>query len=95
MEPGGKGGRPWLRRGGGKGSCTGRREERGRLQIAPEMDTSQVFISDSTEPQDDKVLDVDDWFDGSVTTLGSVLLPDNTCRSVEVSEGFRDWIFRG
>jgi len=59
------------------------------------VDASQVLVPDSTKPEDDEELDVDGWFDGSVTALGSVLLPNDVFRSVEVSECLRDWIFHG
>ena len=95
MEPGGQGGRARKRREGRGGSDANVLGGRSWLHIAPEVDTSEVLVSDPTQPQDDEVLDVDDWFDGSVSAFGHFELPGNLCRSVEVGEGFWDCFFHG
>jgi hypothetical protein len=41
---------------GGGGGDAIRREGGGRLQIAPEVDASQVLVPDSTKPEDDEEL---------------------------------------
>ena len=74
VKAGGEGGRTRLRRKGwGERGCT-RCNGGGRLQSAPEVDTSQVLVPDSTKAEDDEVLDFNDRLDGSVTTPGGVLL---------------------
>ncbi len=95
MEPGGQGGRTQQRREGRRGSGANSWDGRIWLHIAPEMDTSKVLVSDSTQPQDDEVLDIDDWFDGKLSAIGNVQFPDNLCRGVEVGEGFWDCLFHG
>ena len=95
MEPGGQGGRARKRREGRGGSGANVWDGRSWLHIAPEVDTSEVLVSDPTQTQDDEVLDVDDWFDGSVSALGYLELRGNLYRGVEVGESFRDSFFHG
>ena len=95
MESGRQGGRARERREGWTGSGTVGRDGGIWLYVTPEVDASQVLKSDPTQPQDDEVLDVNDWFDGSKSTFGHFELRGNLCRNVEVGEGFWDCFLYG
>ena len=58
----------------------------GRLHVAPEVDTSKVLVPDSTKPEDDEVLYLDDRLDRAVSAPGDVLFLKNSGGIMVVGE---------
>ena len=79
----------------GRTRAPSRQGEGGRLHVAPKVDTSKVLVPDSTKPEEDEVLYLDDRLDRAVSAPGDVLFLKDSRWGAMVGECFRDWIFHG
>ena len=95
VQSGRKGRGTYLRRRSGRELIPTRNRDGRRLHVAPEVDTSKVLVPDSTKPEDDEVLYLDDRFDTAVTAPGGVLFLKDGCWGEVSCERFRDGIFHG